>query len=175
MAQNERFGVDVVLNDTNFRSGVGRMVSELNRVNRATHDTAQAGEKMGGGFAASFVKMAAVGGVITAFAGIGKAVSGAVKVGMEYTQQMSKVEAISGATSVQMAELGSNARKLGADTRWSATNVAEAYEYMAMAGWNSNQMLDASLPLLNLATAGALDLGKAADIVTKIIGRLLGN
>ncbi|MRC94455.1 phage tail tape measure protein, partial [Bacillus thuringiensis] len=44
--------------------------------------------------------------------------------------------------------------------------VAEAYEYMALAGWDSNQMIAASKPLLDLATAGALDLAKASDIVT---------
>jgi len=166
MAQNERMGVDVVLNDGNFRAGVGRMVTELNRVNRTAGDTTKAGEKMGSGFASSFKAMIVPTAVLGGFVAVGKAISGAVSVGMDYTKQMSKVEAISGSTSLQMAELGSNARKLGAETRWSATNVAEAYEYMAMAGWNSNQMLDASLPLLNLATAGALDLGKAADIVT---------
>lgn len=101
--------------------------------------------------------------------GVGAAIAGVVHVGSEYTKQMSKVEALSRSNGLQMAELGANARKLGADTRWSATNVAEAYEYMALAGWDSNQMIAASKPLLDLATAGALDLAKASDIVTKIL------
>ncbi|MDA1968463.1 phage tail tape measure protein [Bacillus cereus] len=108
----------------------------------------------------------AMGGLVGVAVGVGAAIAGVVKVGSEYTQQMSKVEALSGSNALQMAELGANARKLGAETRWSATNVAQAYEYMALAGWDSNQMIAASKPLLDLATAGALDLAKASDIVT---------
>ncbi|MGA5673129.1 phage tail tape measure protein [Bacillus cereus] len=108
----------------------------------------------------------AMGGLVGIAVGVGAAVAGVVHVGSEYTKQMSKVEALSRSNGLQMAELGANARKLGADTRWSATNVAEAYEYMALAGWDSNQMIAASKPLLDLATAGALDLAKASDIVT---------
>ncbi|MDA1658825.1 phage tail tape measure protein [Bacillus cereus group sp. TH153LC] len=144
----------------------GQASQNIRSVGQASSEASDHGKKMGSTFADTFKAMLGAQAVVTAFQALSNAVKGAVGVGMEYTQQMSKVEAISGSTSVQMAELGSNARKLGADTRWSATNVAEAYEYMAMAGWNSNQMLDASLPLLNLATAGALDLGRAADIVT---------
>ncbi|WP_456028073.1 phage tail tape measure protein [Bacillus cereus] len=108
----------------------------------------------------------AMGGLVGIAVGVGAAVAGVVHVGSEYTKQMSKVEALSRSNGLQMAELGANARKLGTDTRWSATNVAEAYEYMALAGWDSNQMIAASKPLLDLATAGALDLAKASDIVT---------
>lgn len=166
MAQNERFGIDVVLNDAQFRSGVSRMVSELNRTSRGAQDAGSSGKQMGISFTNAFKAAAGATAVVAGIEAIKKGFSAVVKTGMDYTKQMSTVEAISGATSVQMAELGSNARKLGAETKWSATNVAEAYEYMATAGWNSNQMLDASLGLLNLATAGALDLGRAADIVT---------
>lgn len=108
----------------------------------------------------------ALGGLVGVAVGVGTAIAGVVHVGSEYTKQMSKVEALSRSNGLQMAELGANARKLGAETRWSATNVAEAYEFMALAGWDSNQMIAASKPLLDLATAGALDLAKASDIVT---------
>ncbi|EOQ18662.1 phage tail tape measure protein [Bacillus cereus] len=119
--------------------------------------------KLGGSIGGVIAPMAAVAG---AALGIGAAVAGVVKVGMDYTKQMSKVEALSNSNALQMAELGANARKLGAETRWSATNVAQAYEFMALAGWDNNQMIAASKPLLDLATAGALDLAKASDIVT---------
>ncbi|MGI2826060.1 phage tail tape measure protein [Bacillus cytotoxicus] len=119
--------------------------------------------KLGVSISGTVASMVAMTGAVV---GVGAAIAGAVSVGMDYTKQMSKVEALSGSTGLQMAELGANARKLGAETRWSATNVAEAYEYMALAGWDSNQMIAASKPLLDLATAGALDLAKASDIVT---------
>ncbi len=119
--------------------------------------------KLGVSISGTVASMVAMTGAVV---GVGAAIAGAVSVGMDYTKQMSKVEALSGSTGLQMAELGANARKLGAETRWSATNVAEAYEYMALAGWDSNQMIATSKPLLDLATAGALDLAKASDIVT---------
>lgn len=167
--QNERFGIDVILNDRGFQAGMRRVMQDMRNAEQQTRGLGGAGDGMGKSLAGAFASAGAAlakAGLVAGATAIAGAFAGAIKVGSDYTKQMSKVEAISGSTSVQMAELGSNARKLGSDTRWSATNVAEAYEYMAMAGWNSNQMLDASLPLLNLATAGALDLGKAADIVT---------
>lgn len=176
--QNERFGIDVILNDSNFQAGMRRVMNDMRNTEGATRSLGNSGDGMGKSLAGAFASAGAAmakAGLVAGIAAVGTAFAGAIKTGKDYTYQMSTVEAISGSTSVQMAELGSNARKLGADTKWSATNVAEAYEYMATAGWNSNQMLDASLGLLNLATAGNLDLARASDIVTKFIGRLLGN
>src|SRR5699024_10013632 len=58
------------------------------------------------------------------------------------------------------------ARDWGSVTRYSATEVAEAMSYMGMAGWNATQITEGMSGVLNLATVGALDLGKASDIVT---------
>lgn len=167
--QNERFGIDVILNDSNFQAGMRRVMNDMRSTENATRSLGNSGDGMGKSLAGAFASAGAAmakAGLVAGIAAVGTAFAGAIKTGKDYTYQMSTVEAISGSTSVQMAELGSNARKLGADTKWSATNVAEAYEYMATAGWNSNQMLDASLGLLNLATAGNLDLARASDIVT---------
>ncbi|WKV24087.1 tail tape measeure protein [Bacillus phage PSYJ-YH] len=163
---NERYNMDVVLNDSRFQSGIRNIIRGLQQADQGTRNTSRGAEQMGVSFGSALKTMAGLGAVNTVFGGIQKSIGFAVQAGMDYTKQMSKVEAISGSSSLQMAQLGSNARKLGAETRWSATNVAEAYEYMALAGWDSNQMIEASLPLLNLATAGALDLAKASDIVT---------
>ncbi|HDR7275049.1 TPA: phage tail tape measure protein [Bacillus paranthracis] len=163
---NERFAIDVVLNDQRFQSGIRNIVRGLDDTQRGARGAGDSANKMGISFGSAIKTMAGIGAVVKGIDLVKGAIGGAVTVGMEYTKQMSKVEAISGSSSLQMAQLGANARKLGADTKWSATNVAEAYEYMALAGWDSNAMIEASLPLLNLATTGALDLGKAADIVT---------
>ncbi|PEA53463.1 phage tail tape measure protein [Bacillus pseudomycoides] len=158
--------VDVILNDSAFKSGVQRMVRDLKNVESSSKGVEKASNGMASGFKGAIGAMAGIGAAVGGIELVKTAIGGVVKVGMDYTKQMSKVEALSKSTSLQMAELGANARKLGSETVWSATNVAEAYEYMALAGWDSNQMIAASEPLLNLATAGALDLAKASDIVT---------
>lgn len=147
-------------------NGVGRSSQGVASVGQAAHSSARGADALGISMMSALKVMAGIGIAQAAMEGLTASIKGAVVVGMDYTKQMSKVEAISGSSSIQMAQLGANARKLGAETKWSATNVAEAYEYMALAGWNSNQMLEASLPMLNLATTGALDLARASDIVT---------
>ncbi|MEH7464578.1 phage tail tape measure protein [Bacillus thuringiensis] len=166
MANNRQLQVDVILNDSSFRSGVQRMVSDLRNVDNASRSVSKSSNIMTQGFKGAVGAMMGIGAAVAGIQLVEKAFAGVVKTGMEYTRQMSKVEAISGSSSLQMAELGANARQLGADTQWSATNVAEAYEYMALAGWSASEQIAASKPLLDLATAGALDLAKASDIVT---------
>ena len=89
-----------------------------------------------------------------------------VDIGMNFEAQMSKVQAISNATAEDMDKLEAKARELGASTKFSATEVAEGFEYMAMAGWKTSDMLDGIEGLLNLAAASGEDLGRASDIVT---------
>lgn len=113
-------------------------------------------------------KMASVGrtlstSVTTPIIGIGTA---AVATVSKFDDGMSKVQAITGATAEDMGKLRQQAKDLGRDTRFSASQVADAYNYMGMAGWDANKMLAATPGLLNLAAAGAVDLGRASDIVT---------
>lgn len=107
--------------------------------------------------------VAAIGGVSTALAGAG---GYAVKVGSDFEAAMSKVEAISGATAAQMDALTQKAKDMGASTKFSATESAEAFQYMAMAGWDSAQMIDGIGGIMNLAAADGLDLATTSDIVT---------
>lgn len=98
--------------------------------------------------------------------GIGTA---AIKSGMDFEATMSKVQALSGATYTQMRQLEEQARELGKTTVFSASQAADAQAFLAMAGYDVNQIL-ASMPgLLNLAAAGKLELGRAADITTNIM------
>ncbi|MGN0989950.1 MAG: phage tail tape measure protein, partial [Candidatus Ventricola sp.] len=90
----------------------------------------------------------------------------ALAAGMDFTAQMSTVEAISGATAAEMEKLTAEALKMGSTTSFTAAQAGEALEYMAMAGWKSEQMLDGLAPIMNLAAASGEDLGTTADIVT---------
>jgi len=79
---------------------------------------------------------------------------------------MAKVQAITGNTSDEMVDLESVAREMGATTRYSAGESADALGYMALAGWETGEMVSALPSVLSLATAGQMDLASASDIVT---------
>ena len=89
-----------------------------------------------------------------------------VKVGSEFESAMSKVQALSGASGSQLQQISDKARELGGSTRFSATEVAEAFSYMSLAGWDTQQMLDAVDGVVNLAAASEMDLAEASDMVT---------
>ena len=98
-----------------------------------------------------------------AVAGLGAA---AVKTATDFDEGMSKVAAISGATGDDLDALRDKAREMGAKTKFSATEAAAAMEYMAMAGWKTEDMLGGIEGIMNLAAASGEDLAITSDIVT---------
>lgn len=90
----------------------------------------------------------------------------AVKVGSSYEAQMSTVQAISMASAEDMKILGDKAKEMGATTVFSASQAGEAMEYMAMAGWKTQDMVNGIGGIMNLAAASGEDLGAVSDIVT---------
>lgn len=103
---------------------------------------------------------AAAGGALTAAGGY------AIKVGGDFEAGMSQVAAISGATGDDLQKLTDLAKEMGAKTKFSATEAAEGYQYMAMAGWKTEDMLNGLPGIMNLAAASGEDLGTTSDIVT---------
>lgn len=93
----------------------------------------------------------------------------AVLIGTQFDSQMSKVQAVSGATGADLQRLRDQAKDLGASTSWSAKEAAEGMEFLARAGWNVDDIYSAMPNVLNLATASAIDLGTASDIASNII------
>lgn len=93
----------------------------------------------------------------------GKAV---MDLGIDFSSSMSNVQAISGATGEEMGQLEQKARDLGATTVYSASDVSDAFGYMAMAGWDTQQMMDGVSGVLNLAASSGEDLATTSDIVT---------
>lgn len=88
------------------------------------------------------------------------------KVGGDFDAAMSEVQAISGATGDELNSLREKAKEMGAETKFSATESAEAFKYMAMAGWKTGDMLDGISGIMNLAAASGENLGEVSDIVT---------
>lgn len=102
-------------------------------------------------------------GFTTPFSLIGKK---AIDVGMNFESEMSKVSAISGATGEDFLKLKAKAEEMGSKTKFSAAEAGQGLEYMAMAGWKTNDMLNGIEPILNLAIASGEELGTTSDIVT---------
>ena len=98
-----------------------------------------------------------------AVAGLGAA---AVKTATDFDEGMSKVAAISGATGDDLDALRDKAREMGAKTKFSASEAADAMNYMAMAGWKTGDMLEGIEGIMNLAAASGEDLATTSDIVT---------
>ena len=89
-----------------------------------------------------------------------------VTVGQEFDSAMSKVGAVSGATGDELEMLREKAKEMGASTKYTASEAAEAFNYMAMAGWKTEDMLNGIEGILSLAAASGSDLATTSDIVT---------
>ena len=140
-----------------------RLQQEAATTNTALSKIDVAGQKMetvGNSIAGAGKKMM---GVTTVIGGVGVA---AVKTAADFDSAMSQVAAISGATGKDFDALRNKAREMGAKTKFSATEAAEAMNYMAMAGWKTEDMLDGIEGVMNLAAASGEDLATTSDIVT---------
>ena len=87
----------------------------------------------------------------------------------EYTYAMSSVQAVTKATAADMVQLEKITRELGATTQFTASQAAEGAKYLGMAGFTTNQILEALPATLNLAAAATLSMGQAADITSNIM------
>ncbi len=130
--------------------------SELAKIGEAGQVLQNAGDKISG----AGEKLLPVTAGITA---IGTA---AVKTASDFDSAMSKVAAVSGATGDDLQKLRDKAREMGSKTKFSASEAAEAMNYMAMAGWKTNDMLSGIDGIMNLAAASGEDLATTSDIVT---------
>lgn len=95
--------------------------------------------------------------------GVGAA---AVKTATDFEAGMSEVKAISGATGSEFDALRDKAIEMGAKTKFSASDSADAFKYMAMAGWDASAMMDGIAGVMDLAAASGEDLATTSDIVT---------
>lgn len=147
------------------KAALTEMEAELKNVNaelaRAPFDGyAAKAEKVGGTLTSVGQKLLPLS---TSIAGLGVA---AVKTTADFDSEMSKVSAISGATGTDLDKLRGKAREMGAKTKFSASEAAQGMQYMAMAGWKTQDMMDGLEGIMNLAAASGEDLASTSDIVT---------
>jgi len=135
--------VDVGTLVMKFKADDAKLMKSFDKINKSMKNLA----KIGG---------AALTGIATA----------SVKTAMDFEKGMSKVEAITGSTAEQMDQLEATAKKLGATTAFSAKEAAEGMSFLGMAGYDTNQIIEAMPGLLDLAAASQTDLARTADIVS---------
>ena len=146
-----------------------KCATSIDKMGNEMQETAQEADKMGSGLKDAL--SVAVGNLMSQ--GFDKLVDGAkqaaeyiVDVGSTFEASMSKVEALSGASGAELEALSNKAKELGASTQYSASQVADAFGYMSLAGWKTEDMLQGIDGVLNLAAASGMDLATASDMVT---------
>ena len=151
----------LLLDTTKWDSGVQGSKEDLGTL---TQNTSTAGSKLAG----VGNKLGSIGnkltvGVTMPLVGIGTA---AVKTASTFEASMSNLQAISGASAEEMDMLKAKAQEMGATTKFTASESAEALTYMAMAGWDTQSMLEGIGGVMSLAAASGEDLATTSDIVT---------
>lgn len=141
---------------------------EANKAKKALEDLSNSTGKANDGFTVmkGIVADLAADGLRMLVDGLKEAAKYVLNVGMDFEAGMSQVQAVSGASASEMEQLTAKAKQMGATTKFSATESAEAFNYMAMAGWKTGDMLNGIEGIMNLAAAANADLGEASDIVT---------
>lgn len=140
-----------------------RLEEQANSSAAAVQKIGAAGDKLqalGGNISSVGQKFLPVTGAVTALG------AAAVKTAADFDSAMSQVAAVSGATGSDLEALREKAREMGANTKFSASEAAEAMNYMAMAGWKTGDMLSGIEGIMNLAAASGEDLATTSDIVT---------
>lgn len=156
-----------------YKAAQGQLRSQINSTNKELSDQQHAfaetsgavstfGDVLKANLAADFIKNS----VRELVDLLRQAAAYCYQVGSSFEAGMSQVAAVSGASGAELEQLTAKAKELGAATKFTATETAEALNYMAMAGWKTEEMLAGIDGVLDLAAASGADLGTTSDIVT---------
>ena len=168
----EELRTRIVNQDTAIKNAEGQVrqfSDQLNDLQKEEKETGDAAEKTtNGGLKAFTIALGnlAADAIKKVISGLGDLAKSVIDTGMSFDTSMSKVKAISGATADEMAVLEEKAEQVGATTKFTATEAADALGYMAMAGWKTEDMLGGIDGVMNLAAASGAELATTSDIVT---------
>ena len=156
--------------DTGNLSGESqRLAAQMQELARQQENAAKGAQSFGGSvqdaFAAAQQAITSA-GIAAGLHEIYEAYAECVTIAADFESSMSNVEALSGSTAQEMAELTAAAKELGANTKYTAQQAADAMGFMGMAGWKAQEMLDGMDGVINLAAAAGEDLAQVSDIVT---------
>ena len=161
--------------DPSMRKAFNQAHKTLEKTTKETNEVEKGNRSLGKSFSAlkgpAIAAAAAIGTAMAAVSGVG-AIKGAVVAFADFEKAMSNVKAVSGATGKDFEQLSEVAREMGKRTSKSAAEAADGLQYLALAGWDTQQMMAGIEPVLRLSEAGAIDLGRASDLVTDSMSAL---
>lgn len=158
---------DAGVNTANLSAENERLAKTYDKVKKSQEELAKVSAALEQNNAAISQTKTQLAGTLGTLAALGGAIyAGPVKKAAEFEAQMSTVKAISNASADDMKRLSEEAKHMGATTKFTAVEAGKALEYMAMAGWKTDQMLGGLPGIMNLAAASGEDLGQVSDIVT---------
>ncbi len=175
--ENQRGKLDAVgqrlkengIDTSNLTGESARLASEMGELKKKQDDAASSAEQYGDKASAGFMAAGEAlmqSQLLDKLKELGEAYLDCVQLSMGFETSMSNVAALSGASADEMTALNETAKNLGATTKFTATEAADAMGYMAMAGWKSEQMIAGMDGVLQLAAASGEDLALTSDIVT---------
>ena len=159
----------------NYNTELDNLEKESEEADKATDDLddslddiGESANKASGGFSVLKGALASLlaDGIRVGISAIKDFAKETIEVGKKFESSMSNVAALSGATGDELEMLRDTAKKFGSETKFSASEAADALGYMALAGWDAQQSADALGGVLNLAAASGMDLAEASDMVT---------
>ena len=162
----------IVNQDTAVKNAEGQVRNfsdQLNDLQKEEKETGDEADKTtNGGLKAFSVALGNLASqvITSAVKGLGNLIKSVVETGKAFDSSMSNVKAISGASAAEMDLLSAKAEEMGATTKFTATEAADAMGYMAMAGWKTEEMLGGIDGIMNLAAASGAELATTSDIVT---------
>ncbi|PET15093.1 phage tail tape measure protein [Bacillus thuringiensis] len=156
MANAGEIKAKLVLDNAQFKRGMQEAQTEMQKTAKGSKDTSSSMSALGKASAVTGVAMVA-------------AIGATVQSAANFEQSMAKVKAISGATDTEFQQLNATAKNLGATTQFSASQAADGLAFLSLAGFKAQDSINAMPAVLNLAAAGAIDLGTAADISSNIM------
>lgn len=157
----------------------GEFGNEVKNAGKNMDDTGKKTVSLGDIIKANLISSAIINGVKALANGLKTLATAAVGVGSDFESGMSQVAATMGITTEEIAngseefdKLNKAAKDAGATTQFSATQAAEALNYMALAGYDADKAIETLPTVLNLAAAGGMDLATASDMVTDSMSAL---
>jgi TP901 family phage tail tape measure protein len=163
MAEVAELQIDIRIG--NLERKLAKADLQIRKLGRTADATGSKVNAATAGMAGGFKRLGTLIGLVFGVRGI----LGAINVIKDFETSMSGVRAVTGATDTSMKALRDTARDLGAVTAFSATEAAKGMEFLGMAGFETDQIIAAIPATLDLAAAGMLDLGQAADIASNIL------
>ena len=165
MAGKRTLAFEILAETKKGTKDLSKMRGELIKLDKSI----KASKRSAKGFSLSFGKLSTVTAQFLSVSAAIRGVSSAITTIADFEVQIDRLGAVSKASADELTKLEEESKRLGKTTQFTASQVAESMNYLAMAGFSVDEILSSTEGVLNLATIGMLDLGEAADITSNIL------